>query len=319
MARADLSGRADRGTVIGDEAAGWFVRLRDAALSDAERRDFSAWLRQSPDHASAFQEVSQIWSSLSALPLAVSDPAAGVSGRPMGISRRQWVTGAAVAAGAAALGGWAMMPSTDISAAFGTPKSFALALGAAVDLDSLSALAVVAGEPNPTAHLHHGQLFAAIARPSGRGVSLIVPFGTVHAEHAAFNLKMERRRALLSVQSGHVTVERQKGGTITLEALTELPFGAEVVDPVRKIAASRVAPWRTGRLVFDRTLLVDAIDDINRYRPGRVMIGDPRLDDRPVTGHFDLSEADAALATLMAAFSLKSLNFGTSLRILFAA
>lgn len=315
MARANLNGRADSGAMIADEATAWFVQLRDTALSDAERRDFAAWLRQSPDHGTAFHEIAQVWSGLDALPLRANLALA----KPAGLSRRQWLGAAAVAASAAALGAWSITPSSDIAAAFRTPKSIVLAPGAGLDLDSLSAIAFTAGEPNPTAHLHHGQVFADIARPAGQGISLVVPFGVVHVEKAAFNLKLERRRALVAVRSGDVTVARHEGGVMTLGALTELPFGSEVVDPVRTIPASRVAPWRDGRLVFDRTLLVDAIDDINRYRPGQVLIGDPRLDDRPVTGHFDLTEADSALTTLMAAFSLKSLNFGTSLRVLFPA
>ncbi len=315
MTRADLNGRADRGAMIAEEAAAWFVRLRDAAISDDERRDFAAWLRQSADHGAAFQDITQIWHGLDALPLhqgfALSKGA--------GLSRRQWLGGAAIAAGVVGLGAWAVTPSADIKAAFRTPKSIALAPDAGLDLDSLSAISFIERAPNPTMRLRHGQVFAEISRRAGEGVSLVVPFGTVHAETATFNLKLERRRALLSVQSGHVSVERELGGPVTVGPLTELPFGAEVVDPVRTIPAARVAPWRDGRLVFDRTLLVDAVDDINRYRPGQVLIGDPRLDDRPVTGHFDLTEADAALTTLMAAFSLKSLNFGTSLRVLFTA
>jgi transmembrane sensor len=239
--------------------------------------------------------------------------------RPWAFSRRQWLAGAVATASVAAAGAWMAVPSDEIAASFRASRSVALADGADLDLDSLSAITLVAGEPRPAARLKHGQVFAEVARPAGRGISLIVPFGTVHAEAAAFNLKIERRRALLSVKSGEVTVERQKGGSITLPALSELPFGADVIDPVRKIPAAHVAPWRDGRLIFDRTLLVDAIDDINRYRPGRVWVGDPRLDDRPVTGHFEIVDADSALTALMAAFSLKSLNFGTSLRILFPA
>jgi transmembrane sensor len=318
MARADLNGRADCGTRLAEEAAAWFVRLRDAAASDAERRAFAAWLQESPEHTQAFEEVTQVWSGLDSVPRAALDPIYADTARGVALSRRHWLGGAAIAASVAALGAWTVTPSSDITAAFLTPKTLALAPGASLDLDSLSTLALLAGEPNPTARLRHGQLYAEIKRPAGREVKLVVPFGSVLAENATFNLKLERRRALLSVRSGSVTVQRKMGGDLSIGALSELPFSAEVIDPVRQIPPSRVAPWRDGRLVFDRTLLADALDDINRYRPGRVWIGDPRLADRPVTGHFDITAADSALATLMAAFSLKSLNFGTSLQVLFA-
>ena len=46
---------------IYSEAAEWFVTCRSDALNDAERRKFDAWLRQSPQHLSAYLELAAIW------------------------------------------------------------------------------------------------------------------------------------------------------------------------------------------------------------------------------------------------------------------
>src|SRR5687767_9607838 len=46
---------------IYSEAAEWFVTCRSGALDDAERRRFDAWLRQSPQHLSAYVELAAIW------------------------------------------------------------------------------------------------------------------------------------------------------------------------------------------------------------------------------------------------------------------
>src|SRR3990170_693395 len=46
---------------IYSEAAEWFVTCRSGALDDADRRKFDAWLRQSPQHLSAYLELAAIW------------------------------------------------------------------------------------------------------------------------------------------------------------------------------------------------------------------------------------------------------------------
>ncbi|MBV5325848.1 MAG: hypothetical protein J0626_11645, partial [Rhodospirillaceae bacterium] len=87
----------------------------------------------------------------------------------------------------------------------------------------------------------------------------------------------------------------------------------------RALPAYGIAPWRDGRLIFDRALLVDVVDDINRNSAGQVMIGDPRLDDLLVTGTFDARAGDAALLAIAETFSLKSLHIGAGLTVLFRA
>ncbi len=50
---------------IYSEAAEWFVNCRSGALDDATRRKFDAWLRQSPQHLSAYLELAAIWDEAS--------------------------------------------------------------------------------------------------------------------------------------------------------------------------------------------------------------------------------------------------------------
>ena len=164
-----------------------------------------------------------------------------------------------------------------------------------------------------------GQVFVATDRAAGAEVVLQLPFGAVTAGTAAFNLKLERRRALVAVESGRVLVKRQQGPALELRPNTELAFGRLLVEQPRALPSYRIAPWRDGRLIFDRTLLVDVIDDINRNRPGQVLIGDPRLDDLLVTGTFEASAGDDALLAIAETFSLKTLHISAGLTVLFRA
>lgn len=318
MARADGHGIALSTTgSVSDDAVAWFVRLRDTAITDRDRDDFAAWLAQCPTHAAAMADVAEIWAGVGALPdLRLVQPMPPPA--RFRLTRRHLVAGLGLSAAVAAIG-WGTSRPQGITAPFGAPLHAGFATNAALDLDSLSTLDIQAREPHPHAVLRRGQVFVTTKRPAGSSVTIQVPFGHVRAEEAVFNLKLERRRALLSVQSGRVLVDHVQGEALEIGPLTELAFGRQQSDEPRPIAPYRVAPWREGRLIFDRTLLVDAIDDLNRYRPGRIVIGDPRLDELLVTGNFSADRFEEALATILEAFSLKSLNFGDSLTVLFSA
>lgn len=56
--------------------------------------------------------------------------------------------------------------------------------------------------------------------------------------------------------------------------------------------------WQRGKLIFEATPLSVVIDEINRYRPGRVVLLNETLSRHPVSGVFDLHRLDAALSTI---------------------
>ncbi len=53
----------DEGRVpsVNDQAAEWFIRLRDRDLTMADRRKFVRWLKQSPGHIAEFMRLCQLY------------------------------------------------------------------------------------------------------------------------------------------------------------------------------------------------------------------------------------------------------------------
>src|SRR5688500_14323386 len=53
----------DEGRVpsVNDQAAEWFIRLRDRDLTKADRRKFVRWLKQSPSHIAEFMRLCQLY------------------------------------------------------------------------------------------------------------------------------------------------------------------------------------------------------------------------------------------------------------------
>src|SRR3546814_6808240 len=62
------------------------------------------------------------------------------------------------------------------------------------------------------------------------------------------------------------------------------------VDPAKATA------WRRGLLIFEGTPLAEVIEQINRYRPGRIMLTSDELGHRSVSGVFHTDQIENTVA-----------------------
>lgn len=76
------------------------------------------------------------------------------------------------------------------------------------------------------------------------------------------------------------------------------PRGSSPADP----AASA---WRNGQFVVSRRPLGQVLDDLARYRRGRLLLLDRAAAARPVSGVFDLADTDGALEMLATSLGLR--------------
>ncbi|WP_425407671.1 FecR family protein [Hwanghaeella sp.] len=67
------------------------------------------------------------------------------------------------------------------------------------------------------------------------------------------------------------------------------------IQSVERVSLARATGWRDGRLVFDRVPLAEVVAVLNRYRRGKIVIANPDLAVRTVSGSFNTSELDHAL------------------------
>jgi len=93
-------------------------------------------------------------------------------------------------------------------------------------------------------------------------------------------------------------------------------YGPNRTGTVRDADLDQVEAWRRDRLVFRNTPLGEVIDDLERYRGGRIVLTDARLRTFPVTGAFDARGADAALDAIAKALPLRVTRLGSLLVVL---
>lgn len=84
----------------------------------------------------------------------------------------------------------------------------------------------------------------------------------------------------------------------TLRRGQQVTIGEAGVGKVAMVDAERAESWRRGELVFDNRPLREVVDEVNRYRPGRIILANGALADIPVSAVFRLDGIDRAVSQI---------------------
>lgn len=301
-----------------EEAARRALRWREAP--DAVARE--AWLAGRPERRRALAEAEQV------LGLVTAAESTAVSGQAVGVRRvqagrrrvrrigRVWAPAAAAAC--LVLGLTATLVGQQLVrqdphrlvTSVGQVRRFALADGSMVTLNTGSVLQVRYGSSGRKVRLVRGEAFFDVVHDPSRPFVVDSRAGTARVLGTAFDVRLQGREAEVSVLRGAVRVEPAIGGGAEVRAgyAARLDAGPPQVLPLED--ASTVDAWRQGRLVVYRRPLKDVVDEIDRYRSGRIIVRGQALGRNSVSGVFDVSRPDAALEALAASLDLRVFRLG---------
>ena len=68
---------------------------------------------------------------------------------------------------------------------------------------------------------------------------------------------------------------------------------------------ANVSSWRDGLLAFRNTPLAEAVEAINRYRDGKIILAREIIADRPVNGIFHTDQIDNAVRQIQQLLQLQ--------------
>lgn len=304
------------------QAADWFARLQDPALSEPERRRWQAWRQASPQHAAAWREVEAVWGELSPLQALPARLAQETLARA-GLQRRRLLkrSGAALLGlGAVATLGWqiqALHPLADLRTALGQRGHWTLADGAELWLNSASAADLREDASRRSVQLRHGELLldsrsdrAALPRVLQLDTPLgqLRPLGVLGARLAVL-LEDGGRQGLLSVYSGVVELRPRRGQVRRIEAGQSLGLNLglsaqSAAAPLRPATALREA-WTRGLLVAEQLRLDEFLHELSRHRHGRLDCAEA-LAARRLVGAYPLGDTEASLAAALASLGLRT-------------
>lgn len=301
------------------EAVAWLVRLTSGAATDSDRREAATWRQLSPEHDQAFQKVERLWTGIELLRGPVRNveahAAIGATGpaRPLSnLNRREkgllWIRRMAIAASVVVLAvtlavTTGALPPLWADARTGTGEQLALPLsdGSRILLNTQAAVSIRYSKESRQVDLLAGEASFQVAKDSARPFIVHTKDGQVRAVGTEFLVRETGSAAVVTVTEGVVDVIApgpEAGSPTRVHAGQLVRYGASGVSLVEPADLRVATAWQRGKLIFEAEPLATVVEEINRYRPGRVTLLGKALARHPVSGVFDLDRLDSAVTTI---------------------
>lgn len=296
------------------EARAWVIRMRSGEATADDTAALVCWRARSPDHAQALSEairlrrlVAEAGRDLAASPSPVErflQPAPRRRVIQPAISRRVLIGGTLAAVGAAMvvrppLGLWPSLAElrSDYRTGTGERRMIVLAKGASVELNTRTSIALRSDDQAYRLELIAGEVAVDVVNPV-RLVAVRTEAGEASASTGRFGVRIEGDQTCVTCLVGRVAVTDGDGRSTGLIAGQQLTYGHGPANAVVAIDTARAAAWRRGLLIFSDEPLSRVVDEVNRYRPGKIILTNADLGRIPVNAVFQLDRMDRAVSQI---------------------
>lgn len=282
-----------------NEAHDWLVLLTSGRATVADARALREWCAQSAEHARAFEDAKRLWHNL--------QPAAQGLQAPRGFGRRAFL-GGAIAASAAFLlvrgtipGGFGGL-GADYITEVGQQRRFEPVQGVSLELNTQTRINQrVVADGVQGFELVSGEVEVQTARLP---LAMQAGGGWLRASQARFNLRNTDQQVCVTCLDGAVEVDVE-GRSLRLESGQQVTYDARQVGSVQSVDTAAVMNWRQQVLVFNGATLSQMIDEINRYRPGMLLLLNRELGQRRVQARFSLDQLAGVALLIRDAYGVK--------------
>lgn len=299
---------AGGGAAVLTEARAWVRVLSMGQPTDESLDAFTQWRAQSRGHMQRWHQATREWEILGrVLHAERPDPEPEKRGlrAPLPRLSRRGFLGVTIV-GATALGAFAiarpplgLWPSwqvlgADFRTATGEQRRIGLVEGAYVELNTQTSLSLRTDADGVRIKLFAGE----IAVDNGHAVPL-----RIHAGGGSVDVR-QGSVELRTLEGGRVVVRAIEGSAqvfhsqreVSLVAGQQVSYGSSGMEAVRRATSGTSdGAWRRGMVVFQDTPLAEAVAEINRYRPGRVVLMDSALGRQRISGRFRVDALDRAI------------------------
>ncbi len=284
------------------------IRLHSGSATSDDADALEQWRRTSPEHETAFRDAVKLWRTFGdgARRLAAENENTPLQtfrtrATRMAFSRRGFIGGAIAASVAAGycvvrppLGLWPSLEelSADYRTAKGEQRNITLSDSVALKLNTQTSIAVRSSQDGPHIELISGE--AAIVSTRERTTPLIVDAaaGRITANRADFNVRCLDGAVSVSCIDGAIDVA-SRGRSVGIAKNQLVSYSpAEGLGVPSPVDAADAKAWQEGLLVVRDWPLSRVVEEINRYRPGKIMVMDSQLGRRMITGTFHLDHLD---------------------------
>jgi len=278
-----------------DEARDWLVLLTSGRATVDDAKALRLWCAQSPEHARAFEQAKVLWQQLA--------PAAEQLARPRNFGRRAFLGGAIAASAALFMvrvtvpGGFAGL-TADYRTEVGEQRRVELSDGVRLELNTQTRISRREGG----IELLQGEV--EVVANAATPLRVQAGSGWLSAAQARFNVRNTDHSVCVTCIEGALSVAAA-GRSVQLPRGRQVTYDAAGVGEPVAVDAQAVVAWREQVLVFDDAPLATVVDEINRYRPGMLVLMNAELGKRRVQARFSLNQLAGVALLIRDAYGAK--------------
>ena len=282
-------------------AAEWSAQADAEGFSAAQQAALDAWLGEDLRHMGAYLAVRAALARVNRLggaaQTAIHEPEANVSVLAQHMTaRRRLVLIGSIAASLAVIvlcgtAWWATSYEAVYATALGETKVIALPDGSQLTMNTATSASVHYTLIARNITLSQGEALFDVAKNKMRPFVVSADISQVRAVGTSFEVTSLRDQPLqVMVREGVVKVKASAhADAIAVSAGTRAVVGADgkmIVEPVSVGQIAKDLAWRDGYIVFRRQSLGDAAREFGRYSKLRIIVDDPVLARKAVTGRY---------------------------------
>jgi transmembrane sensor len=316
---------------LAHEAQAWVTHLTSGEATAADAEALNRWRRTSRAHRRAFAEANLLWEKLR---LAAAEFPGGQASAAsvMRHARRQGagalldrraLLGGGLAA-TAAMGGYlfvdpplGLWPSfaemtADYRTGTGQQRRIVFEGSVSVQMNTQTTIAMLE-RPSGESVVEQIELISGEAAittgPRGaRPFVVMAARGQTIATDARFNVHNDGATVCVTCLEGDVDVEH-RGRIARLLAKQQVTYTAEGLTSTTPADPDTVTAWQRGLLVFRNDPLARVIDELNRYRPGKIILMNEEFGRQSVLATFRIDRIDEFVSRLQTVFGLRARSF----------
>lgn len=293
------------------EGLGHLNRLYSGEATDRDAAAFIAWRTQSRAHEEAFRAAVRLREMVRAVEMrrAAEETAEGEAvettvipfkspSRSPVLTRRHLLGGAIAAsvAGGLLVGRTLdLVPSpvgimADYRTGPGERRMVRLANGASVDLNTRTSIDMHPGLAMPAIELIAGE--AVLSSGSAQAAAVVAGSGTSVVRGGRFNARRDGDDVCITCLAGDVEVAWREERR-ALRPADEVRYTSSAIGDVKPgVDPAVLTAWQSGTLIFRNMPMRQVVDEINRYRSGRVFLANASLEKRTLSGTYYVSRID---------------------------
>lgn len=300
------------------EAHRWLMLLLSGDASTADADALRLWRRQSAAHEDAFTRARKRWRDYGRAGQALRAKGKSIHWKATGpaLSRRTLIRGAAVGGMAAMasylvvrppLGLWPSLSefAAEYRTGTGEQRKIALLSNVSIRLNTQTSLTAPTTEGDiDRIELISGE--ASFSRPADgdRTLNVIAANGRSITKNGRFDIRNIGAEVCVTCVDGEIKIEFGND-TAVIGQGQQLRYGSGGLQAARAADLDVSTAWQEGYLIFRSTPLSDVITEINRYRPGKVVLMNSELAANLVNGRFDIRRTTDVLEWIEQAFSIR--------------